>query len=89
MIQINDLPDGVRWTRLLTVTKRRVRDVKLWRWVHFLQYAIENNKSSGATVNWTDVQSYLKNGSVLYSSSGTDLFGNFYGSSGTFSPSMS
>jgi prepilin-type N-terminal cleavage/methylation domain-containing protein len=49
------------------------------------QYAIENNKSSGAATNWTDVQSYLKNGSVLYNSSGTDLLGNFYGSSGSFS----
>jgi prepilin-type N-terminal cleavage/methylation domain-containing protein len=49
------------------------------------QYAIEQNKTSGAAVNWTDVQSYLKNGSVLYQSSGTDLFGNFYGSTGTFS----
>ena len=49
------------------------------------QYAIENNKSTGDTVNWTDVQSYLKNGSVLYNSNGTDLFGNFYGASGGFS----
>jgi len=49
------------------------------------QYAIENNKTTGATVNWTDVQSYLKNGSVLYVSNGTDLFGNFYGSTGSFS----
>src|ERR1700722_12869722 len=49
------------------------------------QYAIENNKTSGQTVNWTDVQAYLKNGSVLYNSNGTDLFGNFYGSSGSFS----
>ena len=36
-------------------------------------------------MNWTDVQSYLKNGSVLYNSNGTDLFGNFYGASGVFS----
>jgi len=42
------------------------------------EYAIENNKSSGATVHWTDIQSYLKNGSVLYNSGGTDLFGNLY-----------
>jgi prepilin-type N-terminal cleavage/methylation domain-containing protein len=49
------------------------------------QYAIENNKSSGDPTNWTDVQSYLKTGSVLYNSSGTDLLGNFYGSSGAFS----
>ena len=49
------------------------------------QYAIENNKSSGDTVVWTDIQKYLKNGSVLYNSNGTDLFGNFYGASGVFS----
>jgi type II secretory pathway pseudopilin PulG len=48
-------------------------------------YAIENNKTTGGTVNWTDVQSYLKNGSVLYQSNGTDLFGNFYGATGSFS----
>ncbi|WP_131989893.1 type II secretion system protein [Chthoniobacter flavus] len=48
------------------------------------QYAIENNKSSGATVLWADIQSYLKKGSVLYNSGGADLFGNFY-SSGSFS----
>ncbi|HEY3896963.1 MAG TPA: prepilin-type N-terminal cleavage/methylation domain-containing protein [Chthoniobacter sp.] len=49
------------------------------------QYAIENNKSTGDTVNWTDVQAYLKNGSVLYNSNSTDLFGDFYGNSGSFS----
>jgi prepilin-type N-terminal cleavage/methylation domain-containing protein len=49
------------------------------------QYAIENNKATGNSVNWSDVQSYLKTGSVLYNSSGTDLFGNFYGSVGAFS----
>jgi type II secretory pathway pseudopilin PulG len=49
------------------------------------QYAIENNKSTGDTVNWTDVQAYLKNGSVLYNSNGTDLFGDFYGNSASFS----
>ena len=42
------------------------------------QYAIENNKSTGDSVNWTDVQAYLKTGSVLYSSGGTDLFNNGY-----------
>ena len=43
------------------------------------QYAIENNKSGGATVSWTDIQKYLKNGSVLYNSQGTDLLSNTYG----------
>src|SRR5258708_12835356 len=28
------------------------------------QYAIENNKSGGATVKWDDIQNYLKKGSV-------------------------
>ncbi|EDY17448.1 hypothetical protein CfE428DRAFT_4965 [Chthoniobacter flavus Ellin428] len=48
------------------------------------QYAIENNKSSGDTVSWTDIQKYLKTGSVLYNSGGTDLLGGTY-SGGTFS----
>src|SRR4051794_26886725 len=42
------------------------------------QYAIENNKSSGDTVTWTDIQNYLKKGSVLYNSGGTDLLSNAY-----------
>ncbi|MGC3991170.1 MAG: prepilin-type N-terminal cleavage/methylation domain-containing protein [Chthoniobacteraceae bacterium] len=42
------------------------------------QYAIENNKITGATVSWTDVQKYLKTGSALYSNGGNDLFGNSY-----------
>jgi type II secretory pathway pseudopilin PulG len=48
------------------------------------QYAIENNKGGGDTVNWTDLQKYMKNGSVLYNSGGTDLLGNAY-SGGSFS----
>jgi prepilin-type N-terminal cleavage/methylation domain-containing protein len=42
------------------------------------QYAIENNKAGGANVNWTDIQAYIKRGSVLYNSGGSDLLGNFY-----------
>jgi len=42
------------------------------------QYAIENNKSGGATVSWTDIQVYLKKGSVLYNSQGMDMLGNVY-----------
>ncbi len=42
------------------------------------QYAIENNKSGGANVNWTDIQVYLKKGSVIYNSGGSDLLGNTY-----------
>jgi len=49
------------------------------------QYAIENNKASGVTVNWPDVQNYLKTGSVLYNSGGADLFGNQYNGNATFS----
>lgn len=42
------------------------------------QYAIENNKSSGATVNVADWEAYLKKGSTLYNT-GADLFGTTYG----------
>jgi len=42
------------------------------------QYAIENNKSSGATVNTTDWTNYLKKGTNLYST-GKDILGNPYG----------
>src|SRR5471030_2128336 len=42
------------------------------------QYAIENNKTTGAAVAWTDVQNYLKNGSVIYTSGGFDMLGNAY-----------
>ena len=49
------------------------------------QYAIENNKSSGAAVAWSDVQNYLKTGSVLYNSQGFDMFGNAYNGNSTFS----
>jgi len=40
------------------------------------QYAIENNKSSGSAVNWTDIRTYLKSGSRLETSAGTDILGN-------------
>ena len=42
------------------------------------QYAIETNKTTGASVAWTDVKSYLKTGSALYNSGGADLFGNTF-----------
>src|SRR6516225_4498176 len=48
------------------------------------QYAIENNKAGGDPVAWTDIQLYLKTGSVLYSSGGTDLLGGQY-NGGSFS----
>ena len=42
------------------------------------QYAIENNKVSGATVNTADWTAYMKSGSALYNT-GADLYGNGYG----------
>ena len=42
------------------------------------QYAIETNKTSGAAANWTDIQAYLKKGSTLYNTTGTDLLGNSF-----------
>ena len=42
------------------------------------QYAIETNKSTGATVNTADWTNYLKKNSVLYTTA-KDLFGNSYG----------
>src|SRR5688572_8631272 len=49
------------------------------------QYAIENNKSGGAAVRWADIQNYLKKGSVLYNSSGTDLLSNQFNDSTNYS----
>ena len=48
------------------------------------QYAIETNKAGGSTVLWTDIQAYLKKGSVLYNSGGTDMLLVAY-NGGTFS----
>src|SRR5437762_9007022 len=42
------------------------------------QYAIDNNKSGGADVAWADVQKYLKTGTVVYNSGGSDLLSNVY-----------
>ena len=42
------------------------------------QYAIENAKSSGATVGVSDWTNYLKKDTNLYAT-GRDLFGNDYG----------
>ena len=43
------------------------------------QYAIERNKQSGATAQWTDLKYYLKTNTALYTSGGNDIFGNTYG----------
>jgi len=40
------------------------------------QYAIETNKSSGYATTWTDLQNYVKVGTRLYTSGGTDILGN-------------
>ena len=40
------------------------------------QYAIETNKSSGDSANWTDISGYLKAGSTLQQGSGKDMLGN-------------
>jgi prepilin-type N-terminal cleavage/methylation domain-containing protein len=42
------------------------------------QYAIENNKATGATVQTADWIAYMKKGSALYNTA-SDLFGNTYG----------
>ena len=42
------------------------------------QYAIETNRTTGATVNVADWTNYVKKNSLLYNS-GNDLFGNGYG----------
>ena len=42
------------------------------------QYAIENNKGGGDAVAWADIQNYLKRGSVIYNSGGSDLLGNAF-----------
>jgi prepilin-type N-terminal cleavage/methylation domain-containing protein len=42
------------------------------------QYAIETNRTTGATVNVSDWTNYLKKGSVLYNT-GNDILGNTYG----------
>ena len=42
------------------------------------QYAIENNKAGGDTVDWLDIKNYLKTGSVIYNSAGKDLLGTAY-----------
>ncbi len=44
------------------------------------QYAIENNRAGGTSVSWSDVKGYLKTGSSLYNSGGTDMLTGTYGS---------
>jgi len=42
------------------------------------EYAVENNKTTGAPSSFTDLKAYLKTGSILYAT-GADMFGNSYG----------
>ncbi len=42
------------------------------------QYAIDNGKTSQAGASFSDLQSYIKTGTVLYST-GADVFGDSYG----------
>jgi prepilin-type N-terminal cleavage/methylation domain-containing protein len=42
------------------------------------QYAIESNKGNGFSVEWTDIQKYLKTGTALYNSNGTDMLGGTF-----------
>jgi prepilin-type N-terminal cleavage/methylation domain-containing protein len=42
------------------------------------QYAIDTTKTSGFNPAWSDIQNYLKVGTVLYAT-GQDIFGDSYG----------
>lgn len=42
------------------------------------QYAIDNNKATGAALTFVDLQPYLKKGGPLYNT-GQDIFGNDFG----------
>ena len=42
-------------------------------------YAIENSKSAGCNPSFADLKSFIKEGTVLYSGTGSDIFGNSYG----------
>lgn len=42
------------------------------------QYAIDNNKTAGASVVWADVKQYFRSGTRLYNSGGTDILGNSF-----------
>ena len=49
------------------------------------QYAIEHNRPSGAPAAFTDLQPYIKTGTVLYDSTGLDLYGNQFNNNNTYS----
>ena len=41
-------------------------------------YSIEFNKSNGNAIAWADIQLYIKRGTRLYTSNGTDILGNAF-----------
>jgi prepilin-type N-terminal cleavage/methylation domain-containing protein len=43
------------------------------------QYAVEYNKAPGQPADFVDLKKYLKTDTLLYSGTGGDLYGNFYG----------
>lgn len=43
------------------------------------QYAIETNKGSGFNMDFSDLQNYIKIGTRLYTSGGTDILGVSFG----------
>jgi len=49
------------------------------------QYAIDTSRAVGDPIGWTDIQAYLKTGSVLYNSGGYDMLGNQYNNGAGFS----
>src|SRR5436305_1777112 len=49
------------------------------------QYAIETSKSTGAAVEWADIQNYLKTNSAVYNAGGLDMLGNAYNDGAGFS----
>jgi len=48
------------------------------------QYAIEHTKTTGATATFTDLQAYVKQGTPLYVSNDTDIFGNKFNNADVF-----
>ena len=68
---------GFMRSRKRTQATRVINDLRLIS-AAVDQYALENNKLSGALVGTADWSGYMKKGSVLYNT-GLDLFGQSYG----------
>ena len=68
---------GFMRARKRTQASRVINDLRLIS-AAIDQYALENNKLSGALVGTADWSGYMKKGSVLYNT-GLDLFGQSYG----------